>query len=72
MANLRFPCLLIVCLMFIAQTVYADRSITKSAANRIALVIGNSAYKSSPLKNPVNDAADIGAALRSAGFTITL
>ena len=37
---------------------------------RIALVIGNSKYVSRPLKNPVNDAADMGAVLRDAGFSV--
>jgi hypothetical protein len=37
---------------------------------RLALVIGNSAYKSSPLKNPVNDARDMANSLRSYGFTV--
>ncbi|MBR1213173.1 caspase family protein [Bradyrhizobium sp. JYMT SZCCT0180] len=40
--------------------------------NRHALVIGNGAYRSSPLKNPVNDATDMAAALRSVGFKVTL
>lgn len=39
---------------------------------RVALVIGNSSYKESPLKNPVNDAADITAALRELGFRVVL
>jgi uncharacterized caspase-like protein len=39
---------------------------------RIALVIGNSTYTSGPLKNPVNDAADMAAALKRTGFTVTL
>lgn len=37
---------------------------------RSALVIGNSSYKISPLKNPVNDAELIGAALEKAGFKL--
>ena len=37
-------------------------------AGRAALVIGNSAYKASPLTNPVNDATDIAASLKEAGF----
>lgn len=37
---------------------------------RVALVIGNGAYKDSPLMNPVNDARDISAALRGLGFEI--
>jgi hypothetical protein len=41
------------------------------AANRVALVIGNSAYKNAaPLPNPVNDAAIVEATLRSAGFDL--
>jgi len=41
------------------------------AEKRVALVIGNSAYKSVPrLTNPVNDASLIGGMLRKAGFDI--
>lgn len=39
---------------------------------RIALVIGNSDYKSSPLKNPVNDATDMADILKKLGFSVTL
>jgi formylglycine-generating enzyme required for sulfatase activity len=37
---------------------------------RVALVIGNSAYKTSPLKNPVNDAKDMANKLRGLGFVV--
>ena len=37
---------------------------------RVALVIGNGAYKASPLKNPVNDARDMATKLRSLGFVV--
>ncbi|MGE4264957.1 MAG: caspase family protein, partial [Desulfovibrio sp.] len=37
---------------------------------RLALVIGNSDYESSPLKNPVNDASDMGKMLSSLGFEV--
>ena len=37
---------------------------------RIALVIGNSSYPGAPLKNPVNDAKDMAAALRKLGFEV--
>ena len=37
---------------------------------RVALVIGNSTYKSSPLKNPVNDARDMANSLRGYGFNV--
>ena len=39
---------------------------------RIALVIGNGAYKSAPLRNPVNDAGDIADALGKLGFSVSL
>ena len=41
-------------------------------ADRVALVIGNGAYKSSPLGNPVNDATDVAASLRKLGFNVIL
>ena len=40
------------------------------AARRVALVIGNAAYKTSPLRNPVNDAKDVAAALKGLGFEV--
>jgi uncharacterized caspase-like protein len=39
---------------------------------RSALVIGNGAYKASPLKNPVNDARAVAQALSAGGFSVTL
>lgn len=39
---------------------------------RVALVIGNSAYAASPLRNPANDAADLAAALEKKGFNVLL
>ena len=46
-------------------------NITFSAQeNRIALVIGNGAYKSAPLVNPVNDANDMAAALEKCNFKV--
>ena len=44
-----------------------------AAERRVALVVGNSAYVSSPaLANPVNDASDIAAALKAVGFEVIL
>lgn len=40
------------------------------SAKRIALVIGNSAYKSAPLANPVNDARLMALTLRKMGFEV--
>ena len=42
------------------------------AQQRVALVIGNASYAHAPrLANPLNDAADIGAALTRLGFAVT-
>ena len=38
--------------------------------SRVALVIGNGAYKTTPLKNPVNDSQDIAAKLKKLGFKV--
>ncbi|MBU1231094.1 MAG: caspase family protein [Proteobacteria bacterium] len=40
------------------------------AERRVALVIGNGAYPTAPLKNPVNDARDMANALKSLGFEV--
>lgn len=40
------------------------------AEKRVALVIGNAHYKDAPLRNPVNDAHDMAAALRAIGFDV--
>ena len=41
-----------------------------SMGKRIALVIGNAKYLSSPLRNPINDANDISSALKQSGFEV--
>ncbi|MGZ3160083.1 MAG: caspase family protein, partial [Burkholderiaceae bacterium] len=38
--------------------------------NRVALVIGNSAYRYSPLKNPANDSHAMSAKLKTLGFEV--
>ena len=43
-----------------------------SAQNRVALVIGNGAYRDAPLRNPVNDARLMRKLLRKAGFNVTI
>jgi uncharacterized caspase-like protein len=45
---------------------------TAAAEPRTALVIGNAAYPFGVLANPVNDATDMAAALRGAGFEVLL
>ncbi len=47
-------------------------SVTSATERRTALLIGNSSYKSGPLKNPVNDATDLAANLKRLGFAVIL
>ena len=54
-----------------------DRTLTLTAAApaaevRHALVVGNNAYPTAPLRNPVNDARAIARALRDVGFNVML
>lgn len=50
----------------IAQPAIAAKS------DRLALIIGNAAYKDAPLLNPVNDARDMADLLRQNGFEVIL
>jgi formylglycine-generating enzyme required for sulfatase activity len=52
-----------------AQPVRAPAPVA-APQKRLALVIGNSAYKVGPLKNPANDARGVASALRSLGFEV--
>jgi formylglycine-generating enzyme required for sulfatase activity/uncharacterized caspase-like protein len=63
--------LLFAALSSLAQTADKRNLIVGAASEkRVALVIGNSAYVNSPLRNPINDAADMAARLRSLGFEV--
>lgn len=63
MGGLRFFGLIIFAIWLGCASAHAER--------RVALVIGNSAYKSAPrLSNPVNDATLVGGMLRKAGFDL--
>ncbi len=42
------------------------------AGCRVALCVGVAGYASSPLRNSLNDARDVAAALRGVGFSVTL
>ena len=44
----------------------------KLHVERLALVIGNSAYQTAPLNNPLNDAEDMAATLKNLGFKVIL
>ncbi len=53
------------------QTNVVNQSpIFQDSGKRIALVVGNSKYLSRPLRNPINDANDVSAALKSSGFEV--
>lgn len=47
-----------------------QRMEAEASGQRVALVIGNAAYKDSPLKNPVNDARAVAGKLRGLGFDV--
>ena len=47
-------------------------SVANSSQSRVALVIGNGAYKEGPLRNPVNDARILKNVLMRAGFQVSL
>jgi TPR repeat protein len=57
----------------LAALLVAFANLPALAEGRLALVIGNGAYRSVPaLANPPNDAEDVAAALKSLGFKVTL
>ncbi len=81
MGKRTHPLILGILLLAAASTWAADPKRTlavaegkPAAANeaRVALVIGNSNYKSAPLRNPVNDAKAIADKLQGLGFKVTL
>ena len=49
---------------------FAAHAQPSAKPSRVALVIGNAAYPSAALPNPVNDAADMAKSLEAAGFTV--
>lgn len=49
-----------------------ENEIDENKDQRIALVIGISSYKESPLRNPINDSADMAEVLKKCGFEVTL
>ncbi len=57
-------------LIFVLLVVFSNVGHAQPKENRVALVMGNSAYKTAPLKNPTNDAKDMTAKLKGMGFTV--
>ena len=59
--------------LFIATLVLVAGANSGSAAGRVALVIGNSAYQALPvLPNPANDATDVATELGEMGYDVTV
>jgi uncharacterized caspase-like protein len=71
-AQLAAIVILSVIVLFAGSTgIGSDRSPGAMPQKRVALVIGNSAYRHTPrLENPRNDAIDVGAALTRLGFHV--
>jgi uncharacterized caspase-like protein len=64
--SVKYPCVFFAILFF-------GMGLCAFGQNRYALVIGNSGYSNVPaLKNPVNDAKDIAAALKKLGYQVDL
>jgi hypothetical protein len=61
---------LILCIMLLALTLPGIA--TPATERPTALVIGNSSYNTSSLRNPVNDANDMASALKRLGFEVIL
>jgi PQQ-dependent catabolism-associated CXXCW motif protein len=75
MQSHRRPCSAVIAGLLALATMLPCAAQTPSGASderRVALVIGNSAYKNEPLINPGNDAADMAKALEASGFKVIL
>jgi uncharacterized caspase-like protein len=70
MVRLAILALLLIQTTFAGSTEPAKVAGLPSSEKRVALVIGNAAYQSAPLTNPLNDAEDIAAKLRARGFDV--
>ncbi|MGD1987140.1 MAG: caspase family protein, partial [Desulfobacterales bacterium] len=57
-------------LLWSSVALFAQERGIKLHVERLALVIGNSAYQTASLKNPLNDAEDMAATLRKLGFKV--
>lgn len=63
--------LIIAAMLLSIGTAFA--AITEQSGRRVALVIGNSVYKTLPsLPNPANDVEEVASTLRAAGFDVTI
>ena len=68
----KFTILISTLLLCLPIALSAENRGMKIHVERLALVIGNSAYQTAPLKNPLNDAEDMAATLESLDFKVIL
>ncbi|MBI4985292.1 MAG: SUMF1/EgtB/PvdO family nonheme iron enzyme [Rhodocyclales bacterium] len=62
----------VVSLLALACAALPSTAWAAADGTRVALIIGNSAYPTAPLKNPANDAADLAYAMEKKGFSVLL
>lgn len=55
-----------------ARLAFAQPDALASSGRRLALVVGNGAYRTAPLKNPINDAQAVAGQLKALGFEVML
>src|SRR5262249_5417395 len=67
---LRFTNLVAAALLALSAATAFARPAGAADENRVALVIGNGAYKMGALQNPVNDARAMAAVLKQIGFQV--
>ncbi|MDM8515784.1 SUMF1/EgtB/PvdO family nonheme iron enzyme [Desulfobacterales bacterium HSG16] len=79
-SKVLFPAVIVIIIALIVQPIFADRGIERKSrltvsgtgSKRVALVVGNGAYRNSPLKNPVNDAESVAETLEDLNFEVIL
>ena len=69
-ARFIFFFMLCATLLAMAGAVHAQSAAGPGTEHRVALVVGNAAYRDSPLKNPVNDARAMRTKLKGMGFEV--
>jgi len=68
--KLHKPCWVSACVFAFTICFNFSHAAEGSQERRVALVVGNAKYETSPLTNPTNDSADIAAKLKSYGFDV--
>lgn len=63
-------CLKLLCLFVLLHATGGQAQSPAATERKVALVVGNSSYRASPLKNPENDARSVASALRKLNFEV--